>query len=211
MNIAAPTRLRLLALVGVLLVAVGGLGVTTLSRVHGASNTAVTPAALPRPAQHATVPSTKTHATTPSHAKRSHAAKQATTAPAHKATTPAHAATKPAPPVVHRTPKLSSSLPTPLARALATHRVVVVAIGVAGSAVDTEARGEARIGATLAGSGFLAVNAASERDAKMFQTLLKGNLDAPAVLVVKRPGRVFVRLDGFADRQLVAQAAANAG
>ena len=35
-------------------------------------------------------------------------------------------------------------------------------------------------------------------------------LDGPAVLVFQRPRTLFVRLNGFADRDTVAQAAANA-
>ena len=202
MNIAVDTRLRLIALVAVLVFAVAGFAFTMLPRLQGSSNTSVPPAAPSQVTHHA--PTTKTHVTkhvtthvkTPTHAK--HVTVQVTK-------------TKPVPHVVHRAAKLLASLPPQLAHALRTHRVVVVALGVAGSAVDLEARGEAKVGATLAGSGFLAVNATNERQIKAFRPLLKGNFDAPAVLVVKRPGTTFVRLDGFADRQLVAQAAANAG
>src|SRR5436190_12779856 len=190
MNTLATSRLRIAVLAGVLLVAVAGLGVTMLSH-HSTSTNSVPATALP--AQHPATPS------------------KPTTTPAHTATTPAPVQPKPVRPAAPAKPTPTSSLPTPLARALVDHRVVVVAVGVGGSAVDTEARGEAKIGATLAGSGFLAVDVANERDAKSFETLLKGDLDAPAVLVVKRSGKVFVRLDGFADRELVAQAAANAG
>ena len=197
MNTLATSRLRIAVLAGVLLVAVAGLGVTMLSH-HSTSNNSVPATALP--AQHPATPSKPT--TTPAHVA---------TTPAHTATTPAPVQPKPARPAAPAKPTPASSLPAPLARALVDHRVVVVAVGVGGSAVDTEARGEAKIGATLAGSGFLAVDVANERDAKSFETLLKGDLDAPAVLVVKRSGKVFVRLDGFADRELVAQAAANAG
>jgi hypothetical protein len=35
-------------------------------------------------------------------------------------------------------------------------------------------------------------------------------LDGPAVLVFERPGSLFVRFNGFADRDTVAQAAENA-
>jgi hypothetical protein len=192
MNTLATSRLRIAVLAGVLLVAVAGLGVTMLSH-HSTSNTSVPPTALPTPVHHRVTPS------------------KPTTTPAHTATTPAPVRPKPVRPAAPAKPTPMSSLPAPLARALVDHRVVVVAVGIGGSAVDTEARGEAKIGATLAGSGFLAVDVANERDAKSFETLLKGDLDAPAVLVVKRSGRVFVRLDGFADRELVAQAAANAG
>jgi hypothetical protein len=192
MNTLATSRLRVVVLAGVLLVAVAGLGVTTLSR-HSSSNNSVPATALPQPTKHATTPSTPTTKPT-----------------THPATTPKHT-TKPTRPSVPAKPRLASSLPAPLARALAHHRVVVVAVGLGGSAVDAQARGEAKVGATLAGSGFLAVNVAKEHDAKTFESILKDDLDAPAVLVVTRPGKVFVRLDGFADRELVAQAAANAG
>jgi hypothetical protein len=208
MNIAADNRLRLVALVAVLVFAVAGFAFTMLPRLQGSSNTAVPPTALPQATHHATAPSTKTHVTIhkTTHVTSSTHAKHVTV---QKHVT-VHV-TKKVPHVVHKAPKLLASLPAPLARALRSHRVVVVAIGVAGSVVDVQARGEAKVGATLAGSGFLAVNATNERQMKAFQTLLQGDYDAPAVFVVKRPGTTFVRLDGFADRQLVAQAAANAG
>jgi hypothetical protein len=204
MNIAVDNRLRLIALVAVLVFAVAGFAFTMLPRLQGSSNTAVPPA--PQVTHHASTPTTKTHVTkhvtTSTHAKHGTVQKHVTV----HVTKP-----KPAPRVVHRAPKLLASLPPQLAHALSAHRVVVVAFGVAGSAVDVEARGEAKVGATLSGSGFLVVNATNERQIKAFQPLLKGDFDAPAVFVIKRPGTTFVRLGGFADRQLVAQAAANAG
>jgi hypothetical protein len=206
MNIAVDNRLRLIALVAVLVFAVAGFAFTMLPRLQGASNTSVTPAAPLQVTHHATTPTTKTHVT--KHVTTSTHAKHVTV---QKHVTVHVTKTKPAPHVVHRAPKLLAWLPPQLAHALRAHRVVVVALGVADSPVDVEARGEAKVGATLAGSGFLVVNATNERQIKAFQPLLKGDFDAPAVLVVKRPGTTFVRLGGFADRQLVAQAAANAG
>ena len=87
----------------------------------------------------------------------------------------------------------------------------------AGGGVDDEAVNEARAGAKLAGAGFVAVNVANERQARPLLPLLAGAasgadgvLDAPAVLVFQRPKKLFVRLEGFADRDTVAQAATNA-
>ncbi|HEX4526792.1 MAG TPA: hypothetical protein VH108_08650 [Gaiellaceae bacterium] len=207
MNIAADNRLRLIALVAVLVFAIAGLGLTVLPRLQGSSNTAVPATLLPHATHKATAPTTKTHVTThvTTHSTTSTHAEHVTV---HKHVT-VHV-TKPVPHAVHKTPKLLASLPVQLAHALRDHRVVVVALGVAGSAVDAQARGEAKVGATLSGSGFVVVNATNERQIKAFRTLLQGDFDAPAVFIIKRPGTTFVRIDGFADRQLVAQAAANA-
>src|SRR6266571_724851 len=114
MNIAAPNRLRLIALVAVLVFAVAGLGFTILPRMQGSSNTAVPPTALPQASHHATAPTTKihvtthktTHVTTSSHAKHVTVQKHVTV----------HV-TKTVPHVVHKAPKLLASLPAPLARA----------------------------------------------------------------------------------------------
>jgi hypothetical protein len=206
MNIAATSRLRLVVLAGVLAVAAVGFAVTTLPRLQSGSDT-LSPVAVPTQAATAATPFTRPHAASTRHSPvRAHAVAKPAASAAAK---PAHAAAKATPPVAHKA-RLSSSLPAPLARALAHHRVVVVAVALAGSAVDAEALAEAHAGAILAGSGFVTVNAGTER-AKAFATLLQNDLEAPAVLVVTRPGKLFVRLDGFADRDLVAQAAHNAG
>ena len=79
------------------------------------------------------------------------------------------------------------------------------------------AREEARQGAGISGAGFVALNIEDNRAAAPLTALLSGAataadrvLDDPAVLVFKRPKTLFVRFNGYTDRDTVAQAAANA-
>jgi hypothetical protein len=114
-------------------------------------------------------------------------------------------------------PAVINGMPAALAHALASHAVVVVSLYAPRSAVDAMATDEAKHGAALAGAGFVAFNVADEQIVSPLTSLLTGAqtaadrvLDGPAVLVFQRPGTLFVRFNGFADRDTVAQAAANA-
>jgi hypothetical protein len=117
-----------------------------------------------------------------------------------------------------RTPSVIDGMPAALALALRESPVVVVALYAPSSPVDSATRDEARQGAGMAGAGFVALNIADDKVAAPLTSLLTGAgtaadrvLDDPAVLVFQRPKTLFVRLNGFADRDTVAQAAANAG
>jgi hypothetical protein len=108
-------------------------------------------------------------------------------------------------------------MPASLALALRSHRVVVVSLYTPGASVDSMATAEARYGAALAGAGFVSFNVADEKVVSPLSSLLTGAptpadrvLDGPAVLVFGRPSSLFVRFNGFADRDTVAQAAENA-
>jgi len=114
-------------------------------------------------------------------------------------------------------PSVINGMPAALARALASHAVVVVSLYAPRSSVDAMATDEAKHGAALAGAGFVAFNVADERIVSPLTSLLTGAqtaadrvLDGPAVLVFQRPRTLFVRFNGFADRDTVAQAVANA-
>jgi hypothetical protein len=114
-------------------------------------------------------------------------------------------------------PAVIDGMPAALARALASHGVVVVSLYALRSSVDAMATDEAKHGAALAGAGFVAFNVADEHVVSPLTSLLTGAqtaadrvLDGPAVLVFQRPRTLFVRFNGFADRDTVAQAAANA-
>jgi hypothetical protein len=100
-------------------------------------------------------------------------------------------------------------LPLVLARTLAKHPVTVVALYDPAAAIDAMALAEARAGAAEVKAGFLALSIRNEPRVRPLAQLL-GVLETPTVLVYERPNRLFVRLDGFSDRQTVAQAAANA-
>ena len=75
--------------------------------------------------------------------------------------------------------------------------------------VDAASLGEAQAGAKLANVGFVALNVLAEAQAQPLAKKL-GVLPDPALLVFRRPGDVVFRVNGFADRATVAQAAANA-
>jgi hypothetical protein len=85
----------------------------------------------------------------------------------------------------------------------------VVSFVTPGAGLDELAAKEAAAGANAVGASFVAVDVGRERQARPYAVML-GALEAPTVLVFKRPGEVFVRLNGFADLDTVAQAADNA-
>jgi hypothetical protein len=116
-----------------------------------------------------------------------------------------------------RAPAVIDGLPAALARALASHKVVVVALYAPNARVDVLAEREARAGAATAGAGFVALDVTSERQTRPLTSLLASapqqvdrQLDSPAVLVFQQPKTLFVRLNGFNDAATVAQAAQNA-
>lgn len=97
---------------------------------------------------------------------------------------------------------------TALARALSRYRAAVVVFYTPGGKVDTAAIREARAAALEADVGFLALNAAAEGTvAKLAQDY--DVFAAPAVLVFVRGPKVASQF-GYADRNTVAQAVANA-
>jgi hypothetical protein len=124
---------------------------------------------------------------------------------------------KPKTAVKHETPSVIDGMPAALALALRSHRIVVVSLYTPDSSVDQMATDEARHGAALAHAGFVAFNVADDKVVSPLASVLTGAptaadrvLDGPAVLVFQRPSSLFVRFNGFADRDTVAQAAENA-
>ncbi len=103
-----------------------------------------------------------------------------------------------------------NGLPRAVAAALSRHAAVVVALYTPEGKVDPIGFAEAKQGAALARAGFVAINVFDARTAAPLMTKLGVVLRAPAVLVFKRPGDLATRIDGFADRETVAQAAQNA-
>jgi hypothetical protein len=143
----------------------------------------------------------KTHATKPG-AKKTAAAK--TQAP--RVTVHPKAHVRPAIDVA----ALNAGLPVQVARALATHRVVVVSLTDPQSEVDGIAFAEARAGATLAGAAFVPLSVLSQADVAKLTEKFGQVLPDPGLLVYTRPATLAVRLDGFVDKETVAQAAQNA-
>jgi hypothetical protein len=116
------------------------------------------------------------------------------------------------------TPAVIDGMPGSLAVALRANPVVVVALYAPKSSVDGVARDEARQGASIAGAGFVALDVSDNKVAAPLTSLLTGAstaadrvLDDPAVLIFQQPKTLFVRFNGFTDRDTVAQAAVNAG
>ena len=129
-------------------------------------------------------------------------------------TTPA---TKPVPSAKPATPaparpkvELLPGLPQPVARALRRSRVVVVSLHSGSAPGDRPAIAEARSGARSAGAGFVAVNVVNNRRAGELTSFV-GPVSAPAMLVVRRPGKIVTRMVGLVDTAVVMQAAHNAG
>jgi hypothetical protein len=138
----------------------------------------------------------------------SHSSTPAPDASIERATAPAavHGA-------VATTPKLVllPGLPVSVSRALHHSKVVVVSVYTTGAAGDGAAVAEARKGAKAVHAGFVKVNVASEKLARGLGEFAGTSTAPPTVLVVKRPGNVVNRFDGFTDQQIVAQAAHDAG
>lgn len=125
--------------------------------------------------------------------------------------TPTH--TTPTPSKAHKhsvTPaKLNThGLPFAVARALQKHSVVVVSLSQPGAVVDPTAAAEAKAGADEMGAGFVKLDVFHQRSGTTILRKL-GVFTTPAVLVVKRQG-VYSNFKGFVDRDVVAQAVADA-
>ena len=103
---------------------------------------------------------------------------------------------------------IANQLPAAIRQALAANQVVVVALFDPNAKIDDTAMREAEAGAQMTGTTFVSVDVT--QDAIESLNTRYGVIQDPAVLVLKPPGDLVVRIDGFADRDTVAQAAANA-
>jgi hypothetical protein len=200
-NLTLSPQIKILALVGLL----AAVGLAASMFVLGGSSkktttvAAHTPAKTHAPVRHVTKPRTVVHAhVSTKHATKTHAVAHAQ---AHKA--------KPA--RFHGNP-VYAQLPEPLQWQLAHHKVVVVSFYNPSSSVDAISVAEAHAGATDAGAGFLLVSVLDNKVAGILTALLPGGglLPDPGVIIYRAPGDIALRLDGFADRASVAQAATNA-
>jgi hypothetical protein len=237
MNLTISPLIRIVALVGLIgIVALGG-SVVMLGRAHKTATPDVSQrhgSATPASRRTSTTqvkakphvtPATPVHA----HAKPKTAVKTATPAPAthakkttpatvHKSATPQKTATKHKA-STHKQAKSTfhgnavyADLPAPLQWELAHHKVVVVSLYNPNADVDAISVAEAHAGANAAGAGFLLVSVLDNKVAGILTALLPGGglLPEPGVLVYRAPGTIAVRMDGFSDRDSVAQAASNA-
>jgi hypothetical protein len=137
--------------------------------------------------------------------------------PASTAKPAATATAKPAP-VVHKAPEkpaaevaaLAAGLPVRVARALGTSRVVVVEVSNPTSEVDAIAFAEAQAGAALAGVPFVPLSVLSQADIGKLTEQFGQTLPDPGLFIYTRPAKIAFRIDGFVDKETVAQAAHNA-
>lgn len=133
------------------------------------------------------------------------------------AVTPAAAATskakakpkaKPGPTAAQMTAK--NGLPLLVNDALRMHRIVVVSIFDPQSQTDAISYAEARAGAgDVSQAGFVGVSVLDDSVAGPLTAALPGGglLPVPGVLIYRRPGTLIERVDGFADRDSIAQLA----
>ena len=182
--------IRILALV---LVLVGVAGMLAMRTMGPSAEPVASPAPVRAPA--------KTPAATPK--------KTATAAPAKNAAKAAPAKPKVAAPKTVNSVVRKTGFPSAVDAALQQHAVVVVSLVVPGARVDELTAAEAQAGAKLGNAGFVALNVLNEGVARSLLAKVSSVQD-PSVLVVTRAGKVAVELGGFVDRELVAQAAANA-
>ena len=138
--------------------------------------------------------------------------------PGAKTGTAAKPATRPGPtPAVHKArtkpaaevAALAAGLPVPVARALGRSRVVVVELSNPTSELDAIAFAEARAGAALAGVAFVPLNVLSQADVGALTEQFGQALPDPGLFIYTRPAKLALRIDGFVDKETVAQAAHN--
>jgi hypothetical protein len=203
-SLTLSPQMKIVALVGVILILALGGGSMLLGRSQPAPIT-VPPTGVThaQPAAKKATPAAASHAATP----RKHAA-----APGKHAAAPAKhvAPAKLKPPVVPRI--AANGLPGALDLLLHGHRVVVVALWDPEIPSDKYAFLEAEAGAKAANAGFLGVNVLDEKVSAPLTALVGGGsvLPSPGVLVYKQPATLMNRFDGFADRDAIAEAVANA-
>lgn len=198
MSISISPQVKVLALMGVLLIAVAGAYKYVLHRQ------ATQPIVIP-PVVHKTPPATKQHKTATAKAPaHRHSVTAGETAAAAAAARSAAARV--------RLNRVNPLLPSPLRWALAEHRIVVVSLWDPQAPVDDISVAEAHAGAADANVGFVVVNVLDNKVAGPLTALLPAGdmLPDPGVLVYRAPGKLVYRFDGFLDRDSVAQAAANA-
>ncbi len=123
-----------------------------------------------------------------------------------QASAPKRFTTTPAKPKVVLLP----GLPDSVARSLRRSPVTVVSLYMGQAPGDHPWLTAARTGARQAGAGFVAYNVGSDKDAAAMASFA-GAVSSPAMLVVRRPGKIVTQITGPVESAVVAQAAHNAG
>jgi hypothetical protein len=96
-----------------------------------------------------------------------------------------------------------------VARALRKHAVVVVSVTTPRGSDDQFTRSEAQAGAAEMHAGYVSIDVFHQRPGTAILRKL-GVVDTPEVLVVRRSGAITSQFRGFVDRDVVAQAVADA-
>ena len=196
MNLTVSRPVQIFALIAVI-AAAGGIGMLALKPKHAAVPPVVVRSPSSAPTKTVAHTATATTATTA-------VAKTPTVVP------PVRHVAKPAAPKAPVSPVGKNGLPNALNAALRSHAIVVVSLFDPQSSTDAISYAEAKAGAGEAKVGFLGVNLLDSTTAGALTTALPGGglLPAPGVLIYRRPGTLVERIDGFTDRDVVAQAAA---
>ncbi len=207
MDLTISRPIRIFALVA-LIAAIGGMAMLVMkpkstpapvvvSQDASAAPTKIVPHAPSTPASHSSAKPPVITSTKPAKAG-------ATTTRTATTPTVTVARPKPQPVLVAR-----DGLPIALATALRTHKIVVVSVFDPQSQTDSVSYAEARAGASEARAGFVGISLLDSVAAGALTTAQPdgGLLPSPGVLVYRRPDLLVYRIDGFADRDTVAQAA----
>jgi len=174
-----------------------------------------TPATPPLVSNNASAPLTKIvpHAASPTPSTASSKAKPpvitSTVRPKATVTTTTPAVATTAPKTTAVPAVAADGLPMAIASALRAHKIVVVSVFDPESQTDAIAYAEAKAGASEAGAAFVGLSVLDSVAAGALTTQLPGGglLPSPGVLIYRSPDTLVYRLDGFADRDTVAQAA----
>jgi hypothetical protein len=200
LKVSRPIQILVLVLV---IAGVGGIAsMQMLGKSSSGGAAALTADQVRARAHHTTVQAVQAvHAKPAKPATATHAATPPKTTPAPK---PKPVAAKPTPP--------ANGLPVVLNDLFREHRVVVVSVFDPQDKTDAVSYAEARAGAADAGAGFLGVSVLDASVAGPLTAALPDQslLPVPGLLVYRRPGVLVQRIDGFEDRDGVAQLAAGA-
>ncbi len=212
MSLAVSPAVKIFALVGLLGALVLGLGMMLMG-----GETEAEPTAIALPTKKQGVLDTPARAKkVAAQAKAAQAAKKAVATPAvakptAKVVKPAAKPAKPAAPKPAVRVVATNGLPNSIMVSLRSHNVVVVSLWGTGGKIDAMSRDEAAAGAAAVGAGFVSLNVLeSSREAEALTLKLGTMLRAPTVLLFTSGGKLANTLEGFRDRETVAQSALNA-
>jgi hypothetical protein len=126
----------------------------------------------------------------------------------HATTTPTPT-TKPHAHTVTPTQLQTHGLPLSVVHALQKHSVVVVSLTTPQGSDEAVTQAEAQAGAHEMHAGFVSINVFHQRNGTTMLRKL-GVVDTPVTLVIKRPANIVSQFPGLVDRDVVAQAVAEA-